>query len=131
MIINEHLQPAEWAAEIGTLADEFERAAPLLRALGNEMRQRLILIMIRNADGCGTGMRVGEIAAEMNLSRPAASHHLKILKDCGLVLIRRAGTKNYYHFNRGAPAFADLIKMLAHAERLVHAAPDGPAERRE
>ena len=125
-MIKEHLRPAEWAAEIEALAAEFQRSEPLMRALGNEMRQRLILIMIKHADGRGTGMRVGEIATEMNLSRPAASHHLKILKDCGLVTIRQEGTKNYYSFNRDAPSIAHLITMLTHADHLLHCAPDEP-----
>ena len=118
------MEPAEWAAELETLAGEFRESAMLLKALGNEMRQRLILTMIQHADGLGTGMRVGDIAAEMNLSRPAASHHLKILKDCGLLVVRTEGTKNFYYFNRGAPAVSSLLKMLSHAQRLMESAPE-------
>ncbi|MEG6523627.1 ArsR/SmtB family transcription factor [Desulfotomaculum sp. 1211_IL3151] len=40
-------------------------------------------------------MRVGEIKAKTHLSRPAVSHHLKILKDIGIVKMREEGTKNF------------------------------------
>lgn len=39
------------------------------------------------------------IARKTNLSRPAVSHHLGILKDAGLIDVRREGTKNYYYFD--------------------------------
>lgn len=39
---------------------------------------------------------VGEIAAGMQVSRPAVSQHLKVLKASGLVAERRAGTRHYF-----------------------------------
>ena len=42
-------------------------------------------------------MNVMEITKKTNLSRPAISHHLKILKDAGLVGIQKEGTSNYYY----------------------------------
>ena len=39
---------------------------------------------------------VGEIAADMPISRPAVSQHLKVLKDSGLVLETRQGTRHYF-----------------------------------
>jgi len=38
----------------------------------------------------------GEIAAHFDVSRPAISQHLKVLKDAGLVTERRLGTKRLY-----------------------------------
>lgn len=113
------LQAAEWAAELEVLSKEFQDNESILKAISDEMRQRLLLIMIKHADGRGTGMRVGNIAAELNLSRPAVSHHLKILKDCGLVSIRRDGTKNYYHFRQSGPVLDGLIEVLQHARDLI------------
>lgn len=34
-----------------------------------------------------------------HLSRPAVSHHLKILKEAEIVNLRREGTKNYYYLD--------------------------------
>ncbi|HEY3427198.1 MAG TPA: metalloregulator ArsR/SmtB family transcription factor [Acidimicrobiia bacterium] len=39
---------------------------------------------------------VGEIAAEVPVSRPAVSQHLRVLKEAGLVSERRNGTRRYY-----------------------------------
>jgi DNA-binding transcriptional ArsR family regulator len=42
---------------------------------------------------------VGELAEELPVSRPAVSQHLRVLKDAGLVLDRRAGTRRIYQLN--------------------------------
>jgi DNA-binding transcriptional ArsR family regulator len=42
---------------------------------------------------------VGELARELPVSRPAVSQHLKVLKDAGLVVDRRAGTRRIYQLN--------------------------------
>ena len=39
---------------------------------------------------------VGELAAELPVSRPAVSQHLKVLKDAGLVIDRPAGARRIY-----------------------------------
>jgi DNA-binding transcriptional ArsR family regulator len=43
---------------------------------------------------------VGELADTLPVSRPAVSQHLKILKDAGLVLDHRAGSRRIYRVNR-------------------------------
>src|SRR6266699_7102579 len=42
---------------------------------------------------------VGELAAELPVSRPAVSQHLKVLKDAGLVIDRPAGTRRIYQLD--------------------------------
>jgi DNA-binding transcriptional ArsR family regulator len=39
---------------------------------------------------------VGELAARMPVSRPAVSQHLRVLKDAGLVVDRKEGTRRVY-----------------------------------
>jgi len=39
---------------------------------------------------------VGEIAAELPVSRPAVSQHLRVLEEAGLVTARRDGTRRLY-----------------------------------
>ncbi|MGH3101973.1 MAG: ArsR/SmtB family transcription factor [Thermoleophilia bacterium] len=39
---------------------------------------------------------VGELAGELPVSRPAVSQHLKVLKEAGLVIDRRAGNRRIY-----------------------------------
>jgi DNA-binding transcriptional ArsR family regulator len=47
---------------------------------------------------------VGQLAAELPVSRSAVSQHLKILKDAGLVSERAAGTRRVYRLNPAAVA---------------------------
>src|SRR4051812_28646525 len=49
---------------------------------------------------------VGEIAAELPVSRPAVSQHLRVLKEAGLVTERKDGTRRIYGIE--PKALADL-----------------------
>jgi len=49
-------------------------------------------------------MAVGELAAELPVTRSAVSQHLKILKDAGLVTERAVGTRRIYRLNPVAVA---------------------------
>jgi DNA-binding transcriptional ArsR family regulator len=42
---------------------------------------------------------VGELAAELPVSRPAVSQHLRVLQSAGLVTHRRNGTRNLYELD--------------------------------
>jgi DNA-binding transcriptional ArsR family regulator len=42
---------------------------------------------------------VGELAVGLPVSRPAVSQHLRVLKEAGLVVDRRAGNRNIYRVN--------------------------------
>jgi DNA-binding transcriptional ArsR family regulator len=44
---------------------------------------------------------VGELAAELPVSRPAVSQHLRVLKDAGLVTDTRVGTRRVYRVDPG------------------------------
>lgn len=111
---------------IETLAEEFKACRKTLLALGDETRQHLILEMMQMGQ-CG-GVRVTEITAKTHLSRPAVSHHLQILKDAGLIKMRREGTKNYYYFDADAEAMDRLLQMLAHAKEIMELLPDRSEE---
>src|SRR5215213_2467755 len=61
-----------------------------LDAIGDPTRRA---IFERLAVGPST---VGGLAAELPVSRPAVSQHLRVLKDAGLVVVRPAGTRRIY-----------------------------------
>jgi DNA-binding transcriptional ArsR family regulator len=61
-----------------------------LRALADPGR-RHILTLVR-----GDERTAGEIAAELPITWPAVSQHLRVLKGAGLITERRAGTRRYY-----------------------------------
>ena len=61
-----------------------------LRAIA-EPRRREILQLIATRE-----LPAGEIASHFEVTRPAISQHLRILKDCGLIEERRAGARRLY-----------------------------------
>jgi DNA-binding transcriptional ArsR family regulator len=61
-----------------------------LSALGDPTRRRIFELLAERP------RPVGEVAAELPVSRPAVSQHLKVLKDVGLVLDRQHGTQRIY-----------------------------------
>jgi DNA-binding transcriptional ArsR family regulator len=61
-----------------------------MNALGEPTRRK---IFERLSDG---PMAVGELAAELPVSRPAVSQHLRVLKSAGLVSERPDGTRRVY-----------------------------------
>ena len=108
--------------EIRQLAKEFENCRKILLALGDENRQHLMLEMMRMGD-C-KGVRIGTITEKSNLSRPAVSHHIQILKDAGILKMRREGTKNYYYFDADMNSLNRLLQMLNHAKQMMENLPD-------
>ena len=88
----------------------FHLCAPLFIALGDEVRQQLVLDIVDAGEG---GINVSNLAAKSHLSRPAISHHLKVLKNCGLVKPVKDGTQIFYHI--------DLKENLDNVSDLVSA----------
>lgn len=106
----------EWKERTADLARRFVSCSKVLTAIGDETRQHLIVEMMQM--GKCNGVRVGEVTQKTNLSRPAVSHHLQILKDAGIVKVRKEGTKNFYYFDPEMEAFAELISTLQLARSL-------------
>ena len=71
-------------------------------------RRRQILRLVWDAE-----RSAGEIAAASDVSWPAVSQNLRVLKDAGLIRERRAGTHRYYRTDRRAlgPLEAVLRQM--------------------
>lgn len=97
--------------ELHRIQQEFTDLADLLAAIGDETRQYLIQAMFELPCKQEGGTRVGTITEKTHLSRPAVSHHIKMLKDAGVVGMRKEGTKNYYYLetdNRRRQELAQL-----------------------
>ncbi|TYS67769.1 winged helix-turn-helix transcriptional regulator [Sutcliffiella horikoshii] len=71
--------------------DVFRSCIPLFTTLSDPARQDIILLLAEHES-----LSVGEIANTSSLSRPAISHHLKILKANRLVQMEQKGTMRYY-----------------------------------
>jgi ArsR family transcriptional regulator, arsenate/arsenite/antimonite-responsive transcriptional repressor len=59
--------------------------------LGDPARQAIILLLADHER-----LNVNQITDYMHLSRPAISHHLKVLKDVGLLSLARESRENFY-----------------------------------
>lgn len=99
------------------LAKEFSECQRALTAIGDETRQSIIITLIEN--DCDQGIRVGEITKKTNLSRPAVSHHLKVLKDANLIGVSREGTKNYYYLDITKSDFFKLKRLFDNIESFI------------
>jgi len=89
-------------------------------------RRRQILALVRDGE-----LAAGEIAAHFDVTRPAVSQHLNVLKEAGLVSERRNGTKRLY---RARPeGLAELREFLEEFwdERLVALKHEAEREERE
>ena len=74
-----------------------------LRALSDPGRRR-ILTLVRDEEHSA-----GEIAAEVTVSWPAVSPHLRVLREAGLVTERREGTRRFY---RARPEGLDDVRAF-------------------
>ena len=82
----------------------------LLDATSDPVRLEIIFLL-RHAER----QNVNEITSHFRLSRPAISHHLKVLKDAGVVQSEKIGQEVYYwldskHVVAGLRALADKIE---------------------
>ena len=73
--------------------DQAETAAVMFKALGDPVRLRLLSMIASRTEG---GVCVCELTPAFELSQPTISHHLKLLRQAGLVDCERRGTWVYY-----------------------------------
>lgn len=97
------------------IKQDFKECQSILTAIGDETRQSIIITLMDV--GCDLGMRVGDITLKTHLSRPAVSHHLKILKEAEIVNVNRVGTLNYY-FLEPKTKLLLLKKLIIHVEEV-------------
>lgn len=78
-----------------TIPDEWTAVSRVFVALGDEHRQRILLLFEK-----GERLNVSRIAEVSTLSRPAVSHHLKILREANILLSEKIGKEVYFWINR-------------------------------
>jgi DNA-binding transcriptional ArsR family regulator len=66
----------------------------VLRALADGTRRQILALTWRNE------LTSGQIAREFEVTRPAISQHLGVLRASGLVTVRQVGTRRLYRANR-------------------------------
>jgi DNA-binding transcriptional ArsR family regulator len=68
-------------------------ASMALQALGDPTRREIFECLARRP------LAVTDLANSLPVSRPAVSQHLRVLKDAGLVIMHRDGTRHVYQVN--------------------------------
>lgn len=91
------------------ISEGFQSCCDAFSAIGDPTRQ-IILIVLLASDF--DGIRVGEIAKKAHLTRPSVSQHLKILKEAGIVGMRKVGTKNYYYISLNENKWEEMTNLM-------------------
>jgi DNA-binding transcriptional ArsR family regulator len=92
---------------------EHEQIVRLLSATSEPARLELIFLLSREGR-----LNVNEIARHFTLSRPAISHHLRILKEVRILRSEKQGQEMYYWLDREhlVSAFRSLADEIEQCE---------------
>jgi DNA-binding transcriptional ArsR family regulator len=82
-------------------------------AVADPVRRRIVTLLD------GRTMSAGDIAARFDISRPAISRHLRVLRDCGLVVGEVSGRQRLYRLD-----VAPLAPLVAWLDRFRDRLPD-------
>lgn len=86
----------------------FRQVGPLFTALGDVNRQLIIMQLLQVSK-----LSVNEFADVIPLSRPAISHHLKILLQSGLVAVKQQGKQRLYYLDHSSVGQVRALENLA------------------
>lgn len=84
-----------------------EQIAPMLKALADPVRLRLVSIVASHEGGEAC---VCDLTEAFDLSQPTISHHLKVLHDAGL--LNRTKRANWVYYQVCAEALAGLAALI-------------------
>jgi DNA-binding transcriptional ArsR family regulator len=70
-------------------------AVRVFRALGDCTRYKMVRLLIERGE-----LGVSDLQAAFPLSAPCLSHHTRILQECGLIGLRKAGAFHFFHPRR-------------------------------
>ena len=86
----------------------FQEGGNACKDMGEEISQLVLLGLLESELSV---IRVGEMAQKDHLTRPSVSHHLQILKESGIVAMRREGTKNYYYLSADETQWKEIAGL--------------------
>lgn len=92
--------------------EQAERITPLLKALADPVRLRLLSLVASHVDGEAC---VCDLSDSFDLSQPTISHHLKVLHEIGLLDRSKRGVWVYYTVH--TEALSDLATLIGGAAR--------------
>ena len=84
-----------WTGDI-VMKDHLRNMAEVFKAFGDEKRLKIIKILGSNVNEV---FCVSDVAQQLCVSQPAASQHIKILKNVGILEENRRGFRVFYTIN--------------------------------
>ena len=114
------IQMATTVASTALLASPEALPVELARALGDPLRWRIVELLATEQ------LCVAHLAEELQTPQPLVSHHLKVLRQAGLIKADRYRYWTYYRLRPGA-----LVRLAATLGLVARSAPSGTACRRQ
>ncbi|MTE23045.1 helix-turn-helix transcriptional regulator [Microbacterium sp. ZXX196] len=110
--------------------------ADIFDVIADGTRREILQLLLRRAPQSDGGTSVSQIVADLSVSQPTVSKHLKVLREAGLVTVREEGQHRYYRIEPGpleevddwlVPFFVDESELAAEAAQSVYAPLPEPA----
>lgn len=83
-------------------------SAQLIGIFAEKVRRQIIIALGNSADG----LNMTDITALVNISRPAVSHHLRLMREAGVIDMRSNGVEHIYYLTLTDP-LAQLTATFA------------------
>ncbi|AVK64703.1 ArsR family transcriptional regulator [Lactobacillus sp. CBA3606] len=74
-------------------------SAQLIGIFAEKVRRQIIIALGNSGDG----LNVTDITALVNISRPAVSHHLRLMREAGVIAMRSNGVEHIYYLTLAQP----------------------------
>jgi ArsR family transcriptional regulator len=102
------------------LLNELRQSTDILKALADPVRQDILMMFM-----VAKRLNVSQIVEQSPMSRPNISHHLKILKQAGIVNSRKEATEVYYWLT-SENSIVEQLKRIIHAVEEIENDPAKP-----
>ncbi|MCU6792813.1 metalloregulator ArsR/SmtB family transcription factor [Paenibacillus sp. WQ 127069] len=97
------------------LLNEIRRSTNIFKAMADPVRQDILMMFMP-----AKRMNVAQVVEQSHLSRPAISHHLKILKEAGILSSAKVKTEVYYSLTFGDSVIQQLKTIVHAAESIIN-----------
>ncbi|CAI6014871.1 hypothetical protein PAECIP112173_00011 [Paenibacillus sp. JJ-100] len=111
--------PSELLEKKHALLQEIRQSTEIFKAMADPIRQDILMMFM-----LVKRMNVAQVVEKSHLSRPAVSHHLRILKQAGILNSTKERTEVYYNLTFGDTVIERLKMLVQKAESLL----DDPAK---
>jgi DNA-binding transcriptional ArsR family regulator len=103
--------------------------ADIFDVIADGTRREILRLLLDRAAAGHEGTSVSQIVAELGVSQPTVSKHLKVLREADLVAVREEGQHRFYRIETGPLDAVDawIVPFLEHADPVEPVALPEPA----